>query len=90
MLGSFAITLGKRDLMPGTGTLQVGHAAPGIMAAGLCLLNMLFVARYLKESRDFSDQPQAGEKSANFDVRRSGASSHIRASLRLDSSGSMQ
>jgi len=61
VLGSFAITLGKSDLMPGTNTLQVGHAAPGIMAAGLCLLNMIFVARYLKESRDFSDQPQAGE-----------------------------
>jgi MFS family permease len=61
VLGAFAITLGKRDLMPGTGTLQVGHAAPGIMAAGLCLLNMIFVARYLKESRDFNDQPQAGE-----------------------------
>ena len=49
VLGSFAITLGKRDLMPGTGTLQAGHAAPGIMAAGLCVLNMIFVARYLKE-----------------------------------------
>jgi MFS family permease len=31
------------------------------MAAALCLLNMIFVARYLKESRDFSEQPQAGE-----------------------------
>jgi MFS family permease len=61
VLGSFAIALGKRDLMPGTGTLQMGQAAPGIMAAGLCLLNMIFVARYLKESRDFSEQPQAGE-----------------------------
>ncbi|MGI9064801.1 MAG: MFS transporter [Pyrinomonadaceae bacterium] len=61
VLGSFAITLGTRDLMPGAGTLQMGHAAPGIMAAALCLLNMIFVVRYLKESRDFSEQPQAGE-----------------------------
>src|SRR6202171_3230557 len=61
VLGSFAIALGKRDLMPGSWTLQAGHAAPGIMAATLCLLNMIFVARYLKESRDFSEQPQAGE-----------------------------
>src|SRR5204863_1161829 len=38
VLGSFAITLGKRDLLPGPGTLQMGHAAPGIMAAALCLL----------------------------------------------------
>src|SRR2546425_3502802 len=61
VLGSFAIALGQRDLMPGPRTLQMGHAAPGIMAAGLCLLNIIFVARYLKESRDFSEQPQAGE-----------------------------
>src|SRR5260370_6871004 len=47
--------------MPGPATLQMGQAAPGIMAAGLCLLNMIFVARYLKESRDFSEQPQEGE-----------------------------
>src|SRR5437879_2275755 len=61
VLGSFAIALGKRDLMPGTGTMQMGRAAPGIMAAALCLLNMIFVARYLKESRDFSEQPKEGE-----------------------------
>jgi len=61
VLGSFAIALGKRDLMPGAGTLQMGHAAPGIMAAALCVLNMIFAARYLTESRDFSEQPQAGE-----------------------------
>jgi MFS family permease len=61
VLGSFAIALGKRDLMPGAGTLQMGHAAPGIMAAALCVLNMIFAARYLPESRDFSEQPQAGE-----------------------------
>ncbi|MEK6410724.1 MAG: MFS transporter [Acidobacteriota bacterium] len=62
VLGSFAIALGKRDLMPGAGTLLMGRAGPGIIAAGLCLLNMIFVARYLAESRDLSDQPQAGEK----------------------------
>lgn len=61
VLGSFALALGKRDLMPGASTLQMGHAAPGIMAAALCLLNMIFVARYLKESRDFNEQPKAGE-----------------------------
>ena len=61
VLGSFALALGKRDLMPGSGTLQMGHAAPGIMAAALCVLNMIFAARYLTESRDFSEQPLAGE-----------------------------
>src|SRR6266566_3718586 len=56
VLGSFAIALGKRDLMPGSGTLQLGHAAPGIMAAALCLANMAFAARYLTESRDLNEQ----------------------------------
>src|SRR5882724_10688727 len=61
VLGSFALALGKRDLMPGRATLQMGRAAPGIMAAGLCVLNMIFAWRYLTESRDLSEQPQAGE-----------------------------
>jgi len=62
VLGSFAISLGKRDLMPGPGTLQLGYAVPGIMAAGLCVLNMIFVARFLKESRDLSEQPPGDHK----------------------------
>jgi MFS family permease len=62
VLGSFAIALGKRDLMPGPGTLLMGRAGPGVIAAALCVLNMIFAARYLTESRDLSDQPQAGEK----------------------------
>src|SRR5260370_27246520 len=60
VLGSFAIALGKRDLMPGPATLQMGGAATGIRAPGRCLLNMIFVARYLKESREFCWQPKAG------------------------------
>lgn len=62
VLGSFAIALGKRDLMPGPATLMMGRAGPGIIAAGLCLLNMIFAARYLTESHDLSEQSQAGEK----------------------------
>src|SRR6202795_4514613 len=61
VLGSFALKLGERDLMPGPGTLQTGGAAPGIVAAALCGLNMIFVARYLIDSRDPSEQPKAGE-----------------------------
>jgi MFS family permease len=63
VLGSFAITLGKRDLLPGPGTLQMGHAAPGILAAALCLFNVAFAARYLTESRDLNEQPREGEVS---------------------------
>ena len=62
VLGSFAITLGTRDLMPGPLTLHLGHAAPGIFAAALCLLNIAFAARYLTESRDLTDHaPAEGE-----------------------------
>src|SRR5215831_15090150 len=55
VLGSFAIEMGKRDLMPGAGTWIPGRAMPGIMSAGLCLLNIIFAARYLTESRESSD-----------------------------------
>src|SRR5229473_2081980 len=72
VLGSFAIALGKRDIIPGSHTLQMGHAAPGIMAAGLCALNIIFVVRYLKESRDLSEQPPAGE------IRRSSSQAILR------------
>jgi MFS family permease len=62
VLGSFAITLGNRDLMPGPATLELGHAAPGIFAALLCLVNIAFAARYLTESRDLSEHaPVEGE-----------------------------
>jgi MFS family permease len=61
VLGSFAISLGKRDLLPGPGTLQLGHAAPGIFAAALCLINIAFASRYLTESRDLSEHAQTGE-----------------------------
>ena len=55
VLGSFAIILGKRDLLPGPMTLELGHAAPGIMAAALCAINIIFAAKYLTESRDASE-----------------------------------
>jgi MFS family permease len=61
VLGSVAIAIGKRDLIPGPASLQLGTAAPGIMAAALCLINIIFAARYLTESRDASEHGQAGE-----------------------------
>src|SRR5213080_3901877 len=61
VLGSLAIAIGKRDIVPGHASLQMGHAAPGIMAAGLCLLNMLFAWRYLNESRDATVHASSGE-----------------------------
>src|SRR6185503_14524394 len=55
VLGSFAIWLGKYDVVPGPATWRMGQAAPGIIAAGLCVLNIAFAARYLTESRDPAD-----------------------------------
>jgi len=63
VLGSFAITLGNRDLLPGPARLEMGHAAPGLLAAALCLINIAFAARYLTESRNPSDHvPVEGEE----------------------------
>ncbi len=39
----------------GSLALLAGHAGPGLMAAGLCLINMLFAWKYLGESRDMED-----------------------------------
>lgn len=61
VLGSFAIALGKRDLMPGPATLHLGHATPGIMAAGLCLINIAFASRYLTESRQIEEHSATDE-----------------------------
>src|SRR5947208_221816 len=55
VLGSFAITLGTRDIIPGHSSREMGHAAPGIIAAGLCLVNIIFAARYLTAYRDASE-----------------------------------
>src|SRR5262249_7390168 len=52
VLGSWALAIGKYDLMPGPGKLVLGDAAPGLLAALLCLLNIAFAARYLEESRE--------------------------------------
>ncbi len=62
VLGSFAIAIGKRDLLPGAGTLHLGQAAPGILAALLCVINIIFAARYLTESRDLTEQSKETEK----------------------------
>ena len=62
VLGSFAIALGKHDVLPGPATWRMGQAAPGIIAAGLCLINIAFAARYLTESRDATEhESHAGQ-----------------------------
>jgi MFS family permease len=51
VLGSWAITLGETGLPIGDTTWRVGPAAPGLLAATLCVLNLLFARRYLPESK---------------------------------------
>ena len=61
VLGSFAVAIGQRDLLPGPGTFQIGQSAPGVFAAALCILNMIFAARYLSESRNPEDHEATDE-----------------------------
>lgn len=51
VVGAFAVSIGDNDLLPGGGTLRMGQAAPGIVAAMLCAVTILFAWRYLKESK---------------------------------------
>ncbi|MEO7368054.1 MAG: MFS transporter [Gemmatimonadaceae bacterium] len=39
----------------GSLALLAGHGGPGLLAAGLCLINMVFAWKYLGESRDMDD-----------------------------------
>ncbi|HEX4932762.1 MAG TPA: MFS transporter [Gemmatimonadaceae bacterium] len=68
VLGSAAISLGKADLAPGDATWSLGRAAPGIVAALLCVINMWFVQRYLQESREH--HPHAERKTSREAVWR--------------------
>jgi MFS family permease len=54
-LGTFAVTLGKNKWLPGSDTVNMEHVAPGLFAAALCVLNIGFAAKFLKESRDPND-----------------------------------
>jgi MFS family permease len=55
VLGSFSVKLGPVDLLPGGLELRMGAAAPGIVAALMCLVTMAFANRYLTESRHEHD-----------------------------------
>jgi MFS family permease len=58
VLGSLAVTLGEHDLLPGASELRLGHAAPGVAAALLCLLNAGFAWVYLREPVAASAKPK--------------------------------
>jgi len=46
----------------GSLALLLGHIGPGLVAAGLCLVNMMFAWKYLTESRDMEDARQHTRK----------------------------
>lgn len=66
VLGTFAIMIGNRvcNMQSGeSATLHsVGHAMPGLFAAVLCLVNMAFAWRYLRESHDLTPAPASTQK----------------------------
>jgi len=51
-LGAYAVALGERAHDEGSASDALAHAYPGLLAAALCLVNMLFAWRYLRESRE--------------------------------------
>ena len=63
VLGSFAITIGKRvcNLAGGESASlhTVGHAMPGLFAAMLCVVTMVFAWRYLRESHTLGEAHHA-------------------------------
>jgi len=63
VLGSFAITLGNKVCNLGggdvTGLHAVGHAMPGLFAALLCVVNMAFAWKYLRESHQIGEAHHA-------------------------------
>ena len=63
VIGSFAVTLGTSKALTSPSGIALGHAAPGIFAAALCLINIIFAARYLTESRG-SEHATSDDRSA--------------------------
>lgn len=52
VIGVIAAPLGGVDLWPAEGVQSLGHAAPGVLAALCCLVNIAFAWRFLPESRE--------------------------------------
>ena len=55
LLGSWALRAGRHPIGFGHWSVLLAEKAPGLLAATLCLLNMLFAYIYLRESRVVSE-----------------------------------
>jgi MFS family permease len=62
VLGAVAVTIGEVDFAPGESVFSLGSAAPGLLAAAVCLLNAAFAFRYLKEPGE--RQPHRGPRAS--------------------------
>ena len=51
LLGSWALRAGRHPIAIGHSSVLLAEKAPGLLAATLCLMNMLFAYIYLRESR---------------------------------------
>jgi MFS family permease len=59
VLGSWAAMVGAKQFAIGGSTYSIGPAAPGLFAAALCALNMIFAWRYLTESKMTTGEMEA-------------------------------
>ena len=64
VLGSWAAMIGQKSFTVSDRTISIGPAAPGIIAASLCLLNMVFAWHYLKEPKPATGEHQVQHASA--------------------------
>ena len=58
VLGALAVKAGGLDIWPESSRETLTYAAPGLLAALLCLTTMAFAARFLRESNPQRDQGQ--------------------------------
>ena len=74
VLGSVSVSLGAGPGLRVFGHhVALGHAAPGLLAALLCLINMAFAWRYLRESNAGVLDSTTAERAATARARRPGA-----------------
>ena len=61
VLGGYMATLGKQQVAAGSWPQWAGDATPGLAAASLCLLNIVFAWKYLPETRFKAEDALSGE-----------------------------
>jgi MFS family permease len=82
VIGSWAAGIGAKTFHVGSTSIHIGHAAPGLLAAALCVLNIGFAFKYLTESKqatsELSTKTPGGTPSVEPPRKRPGAMESIR------------